>query len=182
MAYRYSKPTGYNTLCFTNGQSGRSYKPWNGFNNGSQYAPGNLSPRIVTLTFTGTPADNSQIIIPDGPFNDPASGNKTFTFDWGGSPGAGIIPLAVGGGTAAQAATAAQNVLSAQLTQWTVNLTSATTLVITSRQPITVGPSQVGVTNITLTTVLAGLRAILPARFGKVYAWLANDTVSVPTA
>jgi len=179
---RYSKPIGYNTECF-NSLSSKAYKPFNGYMSGSEnYAPGQYSPQVATLTFgASAPADTSSITVPDGPANDPGTPTDSFVFTWGGAPGAGIIPLVGGGGTAAQAATATQVALSAQLSQWIVELTAPTVVRLTSRQPgVNIGPGLVGATGITITTVLAALRALLPARFGKNFAWLANDTVDVP--
>jgi len=180
---RYSKPPGYNTLHLVNGLNGRSYKPYNGFISGSEnYAPGQYSPQVATLTFASAPDDLSTIDIPDGPTSAPGTPTKTFTFVYGGAPGVGVIPLDVGGGTAAQAVTAAVNVLAAQLTYWSVLASAATVLRLTSRQP---GVNTLVVVedtaSITLSTVLASLLTVLPARFGKNYAWLANDTVNVPT-
>ncbi len=183
MTYRYSKPIGYNTMGLTSQRN--VYKPFNGFASGSgAYAPGNYSAQTNTLAFTGTPANGSQITVPDGPVNQPSTPNlKTFTFTWAGSPGAGIIPLVAGGGTAAQAATAASVALAAQLTNWSVALTAATVVRLTSLQPsVNVSSGLVGATNITLTTVLSAIRAVLPCIRGRGFGWLANDTVSVPVA
>jgi len=114
----YLKPPGYNTLNMVNGLVGRWYKPFNQYISGSQaYGIGGPSAQVATFVFSAAPADLSQITVPDGPVNQPGGPNlKTFTFTYSGSPGAGIIPLVAGGGTAAQAATAAYNAMLSQLT------------------------------------------------------------------
>lgn len=176
---RYSKPAGYATsfLDLTN----RVYRAFNGYVSGSaEYAPSRFSYQTVTFTFGAAPATLSQITVPDGPNNQPSTPNlKTFTFTWAGSPGAGIIPLVAGGGTAAQAATAAMTTLNAQLTNWVATNPSAGVMVLTSRlRGMNVGPGLVGATNITLTTLLAGLTKALPAAAGKVRGWLSGGSTS----
>jgi hypothetical protein len=172
---RYNKPAGYNTLWLINGVKGQSYKLNNGFLSGNErYAPSRYGFQVSTLTFSAAPADGSQITVPDGP-----AGLKTFTFTYGGAPGAGIIPLVGGGGTAAQAATATQVALEAQLSNWTATNPSAGITVLTSKiRGYNLGVGLVGNTHITISLVLATLTQALPARFGRSFCFLANTTSS----
>lgn len=172
----YAKPSGYATYLYD--LTNRVYRAFNGYVSGSgYYAPTRFSFQTVTFTFGGAPANLSQITVPDGPNNQPSTPNlKTFTFTWAGSPGAGIIPLVGGGGTAAQAATASMTALNAQLTNWVATNPSSGVMVLTSRlRGMNVGPGLVGATGITLTTVLAGLTKALPGAAGKVKAWLSGS-------
>lgn len=180
---RYKLPPGYKRQAQPAG-----YKVFNNFNSGSKwYAPGAPTGFFsVTYNFVGTPANGSQLIVPDGPIGNPNAVLKTFTFTWAGSPGAGIIPLVAGGGTAAQAATAAATALNAQLTNWTAtNGGSGVLTMDQEQQGISTPITRVGTTNmspVTGTAVEAG--AIVPGCFGKVKALLpvpASDEYSEGT-
>jgi hypothetical protein len=113
-------------------QNGASaYKPNNYFKSGGMaYGPGEAGHLEIVLTFGGVPVDLSNLEIKDGLPQDPATPTTTFTYTYGGAPGAGIIPLVGGGGTAAQAAAATQLALSAQLDNWDVTIDPGTPLVV----------------------------------------------------
>lgn len=173
----YPKPPGYRTLAGTGaaGPKPERYRPWNNFNSASSYAPGAPSALTLNMTFSAAPANGSQITVPDGPPNAPSTPVRTFTFTYSGSPGTGIIPLVAGGGTAAQAATAASVALAAQLTNWTVSNPASTVLkLVAKNRGVNSSPGLVGSTNITIATVLATFGVVIPARFGKNYAWLSG--------
>ena len=110
---RYSAPTGYSNAIAPLINGAPKYIANNGFVQ-APYAPSASGYQVATITFSAAPADGSTLIVPDG-----LGGSKTFTFTYGGAPGAGIIPLVAGGGTSAQAATATATALAAQLTTWT---------------------------------------------------------------
>ena len=182
----YHKPPGYNTLAFVNGLNGRSYVPYNGFVSAAGIAYG-FSPgqEIVTLTFLAVPDDNTVMTVPDGPGNNPSLSEPAFTYDYGGAPGAGIIPLAVGGGTAVQAATATYNKLAIDLTNWVVTNPSAGVVVMrylptgfnlsaAQLAAITADLFNTGLEGpaVNASAVLATPAATLPGRFGKNYCFL----------
>lgn len=165
----YAKPAGYKTYgaIGIGGFAGRCYKLWNGFITSSKYSPSPYSAQVADLTFSAAPANLSQILIQDGPTL------KTFTYTWAGSPGSGIIPLVAGGGTAAQAATASDVALSAQLTYWSADVLVPGVLRLTSLLPgVNTAPTFVGVTNIDMVRVLAGLGAKVPGRVGQIFCFL----------
>ncbi len=169
----YAKPAGYNAGRLISGS--QRYKPFNmGLAaNGQGLIQGNTSysPAVpsmrVPYSFSAAPANNATITIPDGPTN------RVFTFTYAGSPGAGVIPLVAGGGTAAQAATASQVAMAAQLRNWVVTNPSSAVLVLVSRNGYNPGISNfVTPANITLGAWTSLLGNVLPARFGKNYAFL----------
>jgi hypothetical protein len=175
----YAKPAGYKYAGLINGAT--RYRPFNNFLSGNmRYAPNRPTRMSLDFNFTGTPANGSQITVPDGPPNQPGGPNlKTFTFTYGASPGAGIIPLVGGGGTAAQAATAATAALAAQLTNWITSNPSAGHMTITANQRgVNSGPGLVGSTNITISTLVAvAFRQVLPGRIaGKVGGFFTDST------
>lgn len=168
---------GYATSWLTNRVS--TYKPNNGFVSGNQnYAPGAPSAQFLTLTFTAAPANSSGLSVPDGPGNTSGTPVRNFTFTYSGSPGSGIIPLVAGGGTAAQAATATQVALAAQLTNWTVTNPSAGVVrMVRNQKGFNLSAAQitafrVGTTNITLGNNAATFAQVIPGRFGKNYCTL----------
>jgi hypothetical protein len=173
----HAKPTGYNTLCFA--QASLIYRPWNGFVSGDR----RLSPiistfRQLTLTFSAAPDDLSEIDVEDGGAQEPSETPRNFVFTYNGSPGAGIIPLVAGGGTAAQAATATQVAFEAQLANWTVTNPSAGVVVMVSRWPgINPSIALVGDPNIGISTLSAIIGASLPGRFGKNYCFLPDTPI-----
>ncbi len=171
MAYPKSASLmGYATSWLTN----RIFRKMNnGYTSGSQsYGAGAPTAEILTLTFSAAPADLSQILVPDG-INGSGTPTTTFTFRWGGAPGAGNIPLVGGGGTAAQAATAAQVALAAQLSNWTVTNPSSGVTRLTMKQKgfnisaAAIAAFLVGVTNITLAATAFSIGLVIPGRFGK---------------
>jgi hypothetical protein len=182
----YPKPPGYNTLAFVNGLNGRSYKPYNGYVSGSQaYAPGAPSHQALTITFLAIPNDGTDLVVPDGPGNNPGGDLVTFTYDYGGAPGAGVIPLLAGGGNATQAAAATVAVLQAQLSNWTVTTPSAGVVKMVYNpagfnlssdliEEMTVDMINTGLEGpaTSTSTLLAGSSAVLPGRFGVNYCFL----------
>jgi hypothetical protein len=171
----YPKPIGYKYSGLTKGS--QSYKRFN--NAAAQatpYLPGAPSAFSSTFNFTGVPANNSTIVIQDiGATNQPF--NRTFTFTYAGSPGAGIIPLVAGGGTIAQATVAAALALNAQLNNWVVT-SSPTSLTFRSKQigiSLTITPSSAPNANMSLVNGVAPtFNLVLPARFGKNHAFLSG--------
>jgi len=162
----YPKPSGYRSI----------YQPYTPFNQVSSavgifggnmsYAPGLPSIR-VPFNFSAAPPDLSTFHIPDG------ATVKIFTFTYSGSPGAGIIPLVAGGGTAAQAATASQVALASQLTKWTVTNPSAGVLVLVSKLGYVPNTSNFTMaTNLTMGAFLISFAPVVPGRFGKNYCFL----------
>ncbi len=150
----------------------------NGFVSGSQnYGAGAPTAEILTLTFTAAPADTSGLAVPDG-INGSGTPTKSFTFTYAGSPGTGIIPLVSGGGTAAQAATATQVALAAQLTNWTVtNPSPGVVKMVMNQRGFNLSAAQItafrtGTTNITLGNNGATFGLVVPGRFGKNYCTL----------
>jgi hypothetical protein len=176
----YAKPIGYDTRMFA--QASLIFRPWNGFVSGDR----RLSPiistfRTLTLTFSAAPDDLSEIDVPDGGAQEPGQADTNFVFTWGGAPGAGIIPLVGGGGTAAQAATATSVAFNTQLVNWTVTNPSAGVVVMVSRWPgINPGITLTGVTNIGQTILAAVLGASLPGRFGKNFCFLPDTVPPTP--
>lgn len=168
----YARPAGYKYDSLIAGAI--RYKPNNGFVNSngmSGYTPGGFTPQRVNGAVSAAPADGSQIQVQD------AVGVKTFTYVWNGAPGAGIIPLVAGGGTAAQAATAASVALAAQLVGWTVTNPSAGNFLLTSKTPgtkYTTFGNVSGVTNTVFTRTDSVQRAVLPGGNGKVRAFLSG--------
>lgn len=129
LSNQYARPLGYKVARLIAGAS--KYLPFNGFvSGGMNYAPNVVTAKIVNLTFSAAPTDGSTLTIQDGPPTNPGAPNRVFAFTYGGSPGAGIIPLVSGGGTAAQAAAATQLALAAQLTNWTVTIPVGAPLVV----------------------------------------------------
>lgn len=178
----YPKPSGYATSRLVAGS--QSYKPFNNYLSGSmRYAPNRPQRQSLSLTFNAAPANGSQLVIQDGPPNSPGSSTKTFTFTYSGSPGAGIIPLVAGGGTAAQAATATQVALAAQLSTWDVTNPAAGQVIMTQRQRgVTDTVTTVGTTNITFVVLAnAVFRRVLPALVGGKLRGLLTDSTNIQT-
>lgn len=179
----YLKPPGYKTVfdgygLYTSSPTAM-YKPFNNFVSGSmKYSPQGLPGYLsYTLNFSAAPADGSQLILANSPGESPV----TFTFTYNGAPGAGVIPLVAGGGTAAQAATATQVALAAQLLKWVATNPSAGLVGLTySARGIYLPLTTVGVVNFTTITTLPSFGAVLPARFGKNYAVMSGTPVDVP--
>lgn len=166
----YAKPAGYATISLT-GVS--RYRPFNNFLSGNvRYAPNRPTRLSVNLAFGATPANGSQIVMPIGSPANPT--NLTLTFTYNGSPGPGIIPLVSGGGTAAQAATAAALAIAQQAPNWTANNNASANVILTANvRGVNLSPSLVGSTNITLSTLVAvTFRQVIPAILGKVFGWL----------
>lgn len=163
---------GYQVSGLVNGAKG--YVPNNGFPNNYGVPP---SAEVLTFTFSAAPNDNDTLDIPDWQGNTDTP-TRTFTFVYGGSPGAGTIPLVGGGGTAAQAATAAQVALSAQLNYWTVTNPSDGVLVLTWKSKgfnlsdTAITAILTGAHNITLDETLASPAEVVPGSFGKTFATL----------
>ncbi len=132
---RYSLPGGYLNTVSQLLANALGYKRNNGFQ-GPQYSPNAPGIQIVTLTFSAAPADNSTLIISDIDANGLLT-TVNFTYHWGGASGAGNIPLVAGGGTAAQAATATQVALAAQLSAraWVVTNTTVNRVTFTGLIP-----------------------------------------------
>lgn len=154
-------------------------KPNNGFVSGNMnYAAGSPTATILTLTFSAAPADLSSLNFPDTPTIRPGNPLYAFTFTYSGAPGAHIIPLVAGGGTANQAATATQVALAAQLTNWTVTNPVAGQVKMVARQRgLTLTAAQlaairVGVTNVTIVQTAPSFGLIIPGRFGRNYCIL----------
>lgn len=170
----YPKPAGYKYSGLTAGAS--KYKPNNGSLSGnSRYAPGAPTAQRRVYNFTAAPGDLSTLTVGDGPANDPDSPASVFTFTWNGAPGAGVIPLVAGGGTAAQAAVAATNVLNAQLDNWTVEV-SVDTISMTRKDVgvnSTVTPQVAANMNL-VNSVTAAPTAVLPGRVGNLSCTLAG--------
>ena len=167
----YPKPTGYRYAGLTTGS--RKYLPFNNFASGNMaYAPGSPSAKSVSFTFSAAPANGSSLTIFNGVTN------VAFTYTYSGSPGAGVIPLVAGGGTAAQAATATQVALAAQLTNWTVTNPSAGQVQLVYKiRGIDGFFSSTGTLNLAAPGfIIAGptFPSVLPARFGKNYAFLSG--------
>lgn len=164
----YTKPPGYRTYI---ARGASRYRPFNGYIGPSiaRYA----SNQSATLTFSAAPTNSSTMTVDDGPPQSSNNPARVFTFTYAGSPGAGVIPLVAGGGTAAQAATAAQVALSAQLTNWVVSNPSAGVLVLERQQPgVSAVVSRTDSTNIALSFSTAVSLTVHPGRFGKNYAFL----------
>lgn len=168
--------TGYQDSAVINGAS--RYKPYNGALSGSQgYAPWAFGAQVLTLTFSAAPADTSQLIIPEGPPNNPGTPSLMFTYTYGGSPGSGVIPLVSGGGTAAQAATATVTALLAQpITKWTPTNPSAGVVQLRAKQRgVNLTAAQIaamlsGTTHITITQTPASQALVVPGSAGRVYS------------
>lgn len=139
MVYPNKPPSqrGYSTTWLANASPAAAvYKPFNGYmlSGAQSYAPWAPSRgTILNLTFSAPPADGEQLMVLDGPPNAPGTPTDAFTYVYGGSPGVGIIPLVSGGGTAAQAATATQVALAAQLNNWIVTNPSSGVVTLQSK-------------------------------------------------
>jgi hypothetical protein len=168
----YAKPTGYKYSGLTAGAS--RYKPNNGFISGNQnYAPGAPNKKSITYNFVGAPANASTFTVQDGPPNSPGSPTRVFTFTWGGSAGTGVIPLVAGGGTAAQAAVAAQAALSGQLTTWTVTVNGTAISLVQKQKGINPTTTPSGTSNMNAVTgVTSAPTTVLPGRAGRTGATL----------
>ncbi len=170
-----AKPPGYKYAGLTNGAKG--YKRFN--NAAAQatpYLPGTPKAFSATYQFTAAPADTSTLSIQDiGPSNTLIT--KLFTYHWAGSPGAGLIPLVGGGGTAAQAAAATKLALDAQLNNWIISVL-VDVITFTAKQvgvSYTITPSSSPAAHMNLLTgVSPTFGLVLPARFGKNYALLSG--------
>lgn len=169
----YPKPSGYDVQFLYAGNN--VFRPYNRFlSGGMRYAPAAPTAQVHTLTFSAAPDDTSALLIPDV---NPVTGVMsviTMTFTYAGSPGAGIIPLVAGGGTAAQAATAAMTAIQAQpFYSWIATNPSAGVLKLTSR-PLGArsAPGLSGTTNATLATTESVFGRAIPGRFGKNYCYL----------
>lgn len=173
MAYpKAASLMGYNTRWLTDRNF---YKPNNGYmlSGNQRYAP--FAPargQILTLTFTAAPADGKVLTVLDGVPNSPGTPALGFTYTYGGSPGAGIIPLVGGGGTAAQAATATQVALAAQVTNWIVTNPSAGVVQMQSRfKGLNLTVAQVvtmlgTIANLTIALTNATQALVVPGRAG----------------
>jgi len=156
----YAKPIGYRIM-----NSPGGYKIFNDYPSALYYSP-NRPRRSFPYFFTAAPDNGSGISIP---------GFGIFTFTWGGAPGAGIIPLVGGGGTADQAATAAQVALSAQLPGWSVTNPSAATLVLMSPPGTLPTVTLLLDPNMDLGSNGAFTFAgVVPGRFGQNYCFMAG--------
>lgn len=177
---------GYATSWMTSSPAFK-YRPYNNFPSGSMaYVPGGASsPEVITITFDFIPDDLSVMTVPDGVGQAAGVPTTNFTYTYNGAPGAGIIPLVAGGGTAAQAATATQVALAAQLTNWAVTNPSAGVVVMTRLQAgfnLTAAelaaltadlintPNESSAVTVGVTESSFGL--IIPGRFGKNYCIL----------
>jgi len=170
--------TGYKYGGLTAGAA--RYKRFNNAVTGSMgYSAGAPSKERLILTFSAAPADGSGLSIPNGPPNAPNSPAVVFTFVYGGSPGAGIIPLVGGGGTAAQAAAAAQVAIAAQVSHWVATNPSAGELDLVSVYPglkvpdsVISGGILIGTTNITITDNPPSFGQLVPGGGGKRFSFL----------
>lgn len=169
----YAKPTGYNTLCFQAAQA--IYRPNNGALNSQvmRYGPVLNTKRRLTITFSAAPDDLSELHVQDGSYGALDTPTRDFVFTYGGSPGTGVIPLVMGGGTAAQAATATFTALAAELTHWDVSNPSAGVVVLESHLA-GVNPTltDTGDTNTGVSILAADVGVVLPGKFGKNYCYL----------
>ena len=173
----YAKPIGYNTLSFAYASS--IYRPFNDYPSGMNqaYSPAVGRSRRLTLTFSAAPDDLSGFSVPDGAPSDPNSPLTSFVFTYGGAPGAGIIPLVGGCGTAAQAATATQVALAAQLGNWDVTNPSAGVVLMVYQFPgLNPALTILGDPNFSISTLSGNFGATLPGRFGKNFCFL-PDTI-----
>lgn len=166
---RYLKPAGYKTYI---ARGASRYKPFNGYvSGGDSYGPRQVTAATDTIAFSAAPTNLATLTIPDGATNNAAV--KSFVFTYSGSPGALVIPLVAGGGTAAQAATATQVALAAQLTNWVVTLASATSVLLTSKQaginPIIVTSD---VVHISIAPSASSIGNVHPGKAGNVYCTL----------
>jgi hypothetical protein len=168
---RYVKPPGYRTILAPAG-----YKPFNGFLGGDKsYGPRLVTAQAYLFTFLDAPDDLSTITIFDG------GASEVFTFTYGGAPGAGIIPLAVGGGTAAQAAAAALVVFQEQLSDWTSRAVSSVSTEIAAKEVgIFMSAARSDAVNVGLANSTPEIGNVLPARFGRNYGFLSAGAVFPP--
>lgn len=174
---RYSKPVGYRTPSVIGTK--RYYKLYNDYVSGSMsYSPAAKTPQIVDLTFNAAPANGSQLTFPAGPTNSPTTPTATLTFQYGGSPGSGIVVLPAGGGTTAQGATALAAIINAQISlSWTAVVLVPGVVRATSRVPgVNVSPASIGVTNITMVRTLSSMTATLPGKSGQGACFLPEST------
>jgi len=165
MAYR--KPAGYRVGNLITGA--QRYKRYNNSLAGAiPYLPGAPSAKTETYNFTAAPADTSTLTL----------GGVVFTFTYGGAPGAGIIPLVGGGGTAAQAAAATKLAVETQLPNvWSV--TVATSFATFTARQIGINPaitpSVAPASNMAaITGTPSTFGNLLPARFGKSGAFVSG--------
>ena len=173
----YTKPVGYNTL-FLAYASG-IYRPYNDFVSGMSmaYSPAVGNERRLTLTFSAAPDDLSGLAVDDGSPANPGQLPTSLIYTWAGSPGAGIIPLVAGGGTAAQAATATQVAMAAQLDNWIVTNPSAGVVVMVYQfDGLNPEVDQLGDPNVGISLISGAFGATLPGRFGKNFCFM-PDTV-----
>jgi len=162
---QYKRPAGYAVARLIAGSS--RYKPFNGYKGGDMnYAPDTNSAEIITLNFSAAPTDLSTISVPDA-----GHATQIFTFTYGGSPGIGVIPLVSGGGTAAQAATAAAAAF-AQLFSWVITNPVAAQVVLVSKvRGINPVLAISDVVHISQGNSLASVGPVVPGRFGKLYCF-----------
>jgi len=165
MAYR--KPAGYQVGNLIVGA--QRYKRYNNaLQQAIPYLPGAPNAFTATYNFTAAPADTSTLTI----------GGVVFTFTWAGAPGAGIIPLVAGGGTAAQAAAATKLAVETQLPGiWTVTVATTFATFIARQIGINpvITPSVAPASNMAAITGLPSTFGnLLPARFGKVGAFVSG--------
>jgi len=166
---RFIMPAGYTnaTLAFLKGAI--RYKAFSGSLNAAKSSSiGSPTKEVLTLTFSAAPENNSVINVPD---SNAAEFNTVtqFTYVYGGSPGAGVIPLVSGGGTAAQAATATQVALAAQLGGWDVTNPSAGVVVLVNRLPgfnVFITSGSIHILNMTEKAALSFGQQV-PGRFGR---------------
>lgn len=163
----YPKPAGYQTSALAIGS--QSYKPFNGYRQG--FGPVQITSEVFTLTFSAAPDDGSGFNI-DFP-------TIAFAYAYGGSPGAGVIPLVMGGGTAAQAATATQVALAAQIgDDWEVTNPSSGVVVMSPRQKGRVVTFDIDLDpNFTVETDLPTFSNVIPGKFGKNYCFMPDDSI-----
>lgn len=182
----YTLPPGYRAPGLSGAQR---YLRNNGYVGGSIAYSGPPTQEIVTFTWNGVepPDDGSEITIPDGPPSDPDTPTKVFEFEYEGTPGPGVIPLAMGGGTPTAAVTAAFDVLTAQLDNWTVTRPSALVLVLTYNGPglnpeITYSDDLEFTIQATAVVTPGGYQQLLmtPGRFGKNYAFMPVALTGAP--
>lgn len=183
----YRKPNGYNVSALLAGSS--RYKPFNNSpNSGSlmSYGAGVPSNYSVLFEFNAVPPDGTTFDIPDGLGPDPSTPTTTLTFVYGGAPGPGIVPLAVGGGTIDAMLIALLSVVNTQIDNWTgvANATDDTFLFTYNPKGINPNPTIV-VTGMTIPDLVAVITSasfgrVLPAIFGKNFAILDGTSAAIP--